>query len=162
MMVGFNRAASVSFYLAEIYCLKSSLNDIFKEGGYNCFLLFCCCLYELFHLLCRRRIDVVQIDNFTVWWIKVHYCVFSQQDNRHVRGLLHWWAAVLFSIRPDWLLQLCVLPAKRGETAIASGAPRGETDSMAGTIYSRFQKLGFKCQFQHIWNFAAFFYNFIF
>ena len=45
-------------------------------------------------------------------------------------GLLHWRAAVLLSIRPDWLLQLCVLPAKRRETAIASGAPRGETDSM--------------------------------
>lgn len=63
-----------------------------------------------------------------------HYCVFSQQDNRHVRGLLHWWAAVLFSIRPDWLLQLCVLPAKRRETAIARGAPRGETDSMAQSV----------------------------
>lgn len=56
-------------------------------------------------------------------------CFFSLQDNRHVRGLLHRWAAFLLSVRPDWLLQLCVVSTERGETAIAGGAPRGEAES---------------------------------
>ncbi len=61
--------------------------------------------------------------------------VFSEQDNCHVWGLLHRWAAVFFSIRPDWLLQLRVLPAKRRKTSIASGAPRGKTLWLG--VYSR-------------------------
>lgn len=60
-------------------------------------------------------------------------CFLSLQDNRHVRGLLHRRAAFLLSVRPDWLLQLCVVSTERRETAIAGGAPRGEAESKTET-----------------------------
>lgn len=62
------------------------------------------------------------------------HAVSVLQDNCHVWGLLHWWSTVLFSVGPDWLLQLCILPIKRRETPITSGASRGETHFKALNI----------------------------
>lgn len=46
-----------------------------------------------------------------------------------MRRLLHRRSALLFPLRPDWILQLCVLLAERRETPVTSGASRGETDA---------------------------------
>lgn len=59
-----------------------------------------------------------------------------------MRGLLHRRAAFLLSVRPDWLLQLRVVSTERRETAIAGGAPGGETESKPRQSQNAFLSAG--------------------
>lgn len=58
---------------------------------------------------------------------QVRHLAFFWQDHRHVWGLLHRRPALLFPVRPDRLLQLCVLSAEGGETPVTGGTSRGES-----------------------------------
>lgn len=56
---------------------------------------------------------------------QVRHLAFCWQDHRHVWGLLHRRPALLFPVGPDRLLQLRVLSAEGGETAVTGGPSRG-------------------------------------